>query len=261
MIRGIDHVVIAVPDPDAAATELTSTVGLAFTGGGRHVGLGTFNRLAWLADGSYLELIGVDDRDAAAGHPLGAAVIRTLDDPGSGLAAYALVDDELELTVAELQANGSSIGTAIHGSRSNPDGDAVEWWTAFPARLGGADGLPFLIRHLPAGVEWSPEAVIARRRQVHPIGSAVSLARLDLAVTDPFGRAAEYAAQLGIELWAVADLAVVELGPHVVRLRALREMSVPAVITLAADAEPHIVEALGIRFDVERVESAIPVSR
>ncbi len=258
MIRGIDHLVIAVPDPDAAAAELTSSIGLAFSAGGRHDGLGTFNRLAWLADGSYLELIGVDDRDAAARHPLGAAVLRTLDEHGSGLAAYALLDDELELTVAQLQANGSAIGPAVHGSRSNPDGTTAEWWTAFPPRLAPGDGLPFVIRHLASGPEWSPEAQAARGRQVHPIGSPVSLTRLDLAVGDPFGRAADYAAQLGIELWAVADLAVVELGAHVIRLVAPREMSVPAVITLAAEAEPHIVESVGLRFDVESLVTVAP---
>ena len=46
MPSGIDHVVIAVADPDATAAELTETVGLSFTGGGRHEGLGTFNRIA-----------------------------------------------------------------------------------------------------------------------------------------------------------------------------------------------------------------------
>ena len=260
MIRGIDHVVIAVSDPDTAATELESSIGLAFTGGGRHDRLGTFNRIAWLADGAYLELMGVDDREAATAHPLGAAVQEALDDHGGGLAAYALLDDELDLTVAQLQANGSSIGPAIHGSRTNPDGEVAEWWTALPEHL-GTDGLPFLIRHFAGGGEWSLEAQADRGQQVHPIGSPVILTRLDLAVPDPFGRAADYEAQLGIVLWAVADLAVVELGPHVIRLVAPRDMSVPAVITLGADAEPHIAEALGIRFDVERVEMPIPVAR
>jgi len=52
MIRGIDHLVIACADPAAAATELQSALGLAVGGGGRHDGLGTFNRIVWLADGS-----------------------------------------------------------------------------------------------------------------------------------------------------------------------------------------------------------------
>src|SRR5688500_3141679 len=60
MIRGIDHLVIACAEPDQAAGELESALGLTAAGGGRHAGLGTFNRIAWLADGSYLELIGVD---------------------------------------------------------------------------------------------------------------------------------------------------------------------------------------------------------
>ena len=78
MIRGIDHLVIACADPDAAARELEEAIGIAATGGGRHVGRGTFNRIAWLADGSYLELIGVDDRDAAMQQPVGAAAVRAL---------------------------------------------------------------------------------------------------------------------------------------------------------------------------------------
>ena len=61
MLLGIDHLVIAVRDPDAAAAALARDAGLAFTGGGRHEAMGTFNRLAFLGD-TYLELIGVFDR-------------------------------------------------------------------------------------------------------------------------------------------------------------------------------------------------------
>jgi hypothetical protein len=94
MITGIDHLVIAVPDPDAAATELEERVGLLATGGGRHEGMGTLNRIAWLADGSYLEFLGVEDREAALGWAVGAAAIQALD-RGGGLACYALATNEL----------------------------------------------------------------------------------------------------------------------------------------------------------------------
>src|SRR6266542_4335785 len=110
MVTGIDHLVIAVPDPEAAAKELERRVGLLATGGGRHDGMGTFNRIAFLADASYIELIGVEDRDAALRWPVGAAVVRTLDERGAGLACYALRVDTLEAMVAELGANGASIG-------------------------------------------------------------------------------------------------------------------------------------------------------
>ncbi len=261
MIRGIDHLVIAVPDPDAAATELEATLGITATGGGRHAGSGTFNRIAWLADGSYLELIGVEDRSLAERSPIGAAAQHTLDTSGAGLAAYALAVDDLELTVAELRASGSSVSLPAGGSRTLPDGAAAEWLVSVPQRL-DTEGLPFLIHHLPFGPEWDPIAVRARGLQAHPIGSPVRLARLDLAVAEPAGRAAEYTAELGIEFWAVADLAVVELGPHIVRLRPLREMSHPAVVTLDAEIEaPRTADLFGMRFDVSHVTLLVPAGR
>ena len=45
MLAGIDHVVLAIVDPDAAAARLAEKLGLDATGGGRHEALGTFNRL------------------------------------------------------------------------------------------------------------------------------------------------------------------------------------------------------------------------
>ena len=261
MIRGIDHLVIAVPDPDAAADELESTLGVACTAGGRHTGAGTFNRIAWLADGAYLELIGVEDRALAERSPVGAAALRTLDERGAGLAAYALLVDDLTAVVAGLRANGSAIGEPVSGSRTNADGELVAWAIAVPSRLGG-DGLPFLIQHQPTGREWDPAGVAARGAQRHPLGSAVRLARLDIATADPVSRAADHAAQLGVEFWAVADLAVVELGPHVVRLVPPREMSHPAVVTLDAEIEAAVTADLfGMRFDIARVVQPVTVGR
>ena len=72
---GIDHLVIAVADPDAASAELEAKLGLAPGGGGRHDRLGTFNRLVSLGD-TYLELIGVFDRAAAASSWIGADAVR-----------------------------------------------------------------------------------------------------------------------------------------------------------------------------------------
>src|SRR6266545_5630525 len=168
MITGIDHLVIAVPDPDAAATELDERVGLLATGGGRHEGMGTFNRIAWLADGSYLEFLGIEDREAALDWAVGAAAVQALD-RGGGLAGYALATNELEAMVDELRANGSAIGPVQHGSRLRSDGELVEWWSAAPPQLGLA-GVPFLIQHAPTGAEWGPDAVTVRAEIRHPLG-------------------------------------------------------------------------------------------
>ena len=57
----------------AAAATLESELGIAVTGGGRHPGAGSWNRIAWLADASYLELIGIDDPELASKSPVNAA--------------------------------------------------------------------------------------------------------------------------------------------------------------------------------------------
>jgi catechol 2,3-dioxygenase-like lactoylglutathione lyase family enzyme len=259
MIRGIDHLVIACADPDAAAAELTDALGLTVPGGGRHDGRGTFNRIAWLADGSYLELIGVDDREAALRQPVGAASVRALDEAGGGLATFALVDDAVAATSAALAGSGSSVGDVTRGSRTRPDGELVEWWTAMPATPLAADAPPFLIQHGTTGAEWGSAALAGRAAYVHPIGSPVTLVGIDVATDDPLAAAAAVHAELGLDVHAVADLAVCQIGPHVLRYRPRREMPVPAVVRLGAAIDaPRTVEILGLRFDVAR--AALPVA-
>ncbi len=256
MAEGIDHVVIAVPDPDQAAASLTAALGLAFTAGGRHEGSGTYNRIAFLGD-AYLELIGVDDRSLAGANPIGAAAVRALD-AGGGFATYALLDDELETTVPALQANGSSIGPAERGFRLRPDGAAVVWWRASFAHLGPQQP-PFLIRHDTTAAEWDPRARGERAAYVHPVGSAARLVRLDIATPDPPSLAAAYQRELGLEVRAVADLAICTLGQHAIRLRPSAEMPVPASVVIGADVDtPRSVIALGLQFDIEPVQLPAP---
>lgn len=255
MIRGIDHLVIACDDPDVAAAELESALGIASTSGGRHAGRGTRNRIAWLADGSYLELIGVEHPDLARGNPVGAATVAALDEHGGGLATYALLVDDLDATLAGLSAAGASYGPALHGTRARDDGEVVEWWAAFPDGALGPTAPPFLIEHAYAGAEWGHGALAARATFTHPVGSPVILARLDLAATDPPALAADLHGELGLDFWAVADLAVADIGPHVLRLVPRREMAVPAVVTLGAGIQsPRTAELLNLRVDVEPVE-------
>ena len=258
MASAIDHLAVAVPDPAAAAELLTERLGISFSRGGQHRRFGTVNRIAFLGD-QYLELIGVIDQSLARHWPVGKATIDALE-RGGGLATYALVEDDLEAAVARLQAAGSSIGRMTGGSRQREDGEVVEWWTASPAEL-GLDRPPFLIKHARVGSEWGAEALAARREMRHPIGSPAILVRLDIATPDPPALAAEYAAQIGVEFWAVADLAVSTVGPQTIRLVPSGEMEVPAAIVIGADVEgPRTLEALGLRFDIEPVKlpAAVP---
>ena len=260
MIRGIDHVVIACADPHAAAAAVEAEVGLACAGGGRHAGRGTYNRIAWLADGSYLELIGIDDADLASRDPVGAATLRSLEMHGGGLATYALRVDDLEGSVSRLGSDGASIGSVIHGSRTRDDGEIVEWWTAFPSDPLAPAAPPFLIEHAYAGADWGSEALAERARFAHPIGSPVTLARLDLAVAEPAAAATGIEDGLGLDVRATGDLGVVTIGPHVVRFLPPREMSTPAVVILAARIDaPRTSALLGLRFDVEGIDSRVRV--
>ena len=153
-----------------------------------------------------------------------------------------------------------TFGPVTHGSRTRADGELVEWWAAFPQSRLAPDGIPFLIQHAYVGSEWGPAALAERASFRHPLGSSVHLARLDLATGDPPSTAAVLHEQLGIDFWAVADLAVADVGPHVVRLVPRGEMAVPAVVTLAAEVEsPRTAELLGLRFDVERAALPLPV--
>lgn len=194
MLLGIDHLVIAVRDPDVAAAAMEADLGLAATGGGRHELGGTHNRLAFLGD-TYLELIGVFDaalvRDPAAS-PVGCAAAGILNEGREGLATYALATDDIDAEVAARP----SIGRPVPGSRTRPDGEVVRWITAFPEL--GPDRPPFLIWHEPAGAEWSDRARAGRAALVHPAGGRVRMQRLTLPVTGPAAVLAEYAAILGL---------------------------------------------------------------
>lgn len=115
MLTGIDHLAIAVPDLDAAVTELRDRVGIAAGGGGVHPGGGTANRLAWFGD-SYLELIAIVDRAAAAGSFLGGPTIEVLDTEGSGFVTFVLASDDLAADVASLRSAGSTMTDPFPGN-------------------------------------------------------------------------------------------------------------------------------------------------
>ena len=196
MLLGIDHLVIAVPDPDAAAADFGAALGLAATGGGRHEQAGTFNRLIFLG-GTYLELIGVRDRALASAHPIGAAALAALDAGTPGLVTWAIATDGARREAAALRAAGSAIGDALPGERIRQDGGVVRWHVAAAAPL-AADRPPFLIEHELAGPEWGDEARRARDAFVHPFGGQARVVGLELAVAHPAKVAADFARTVGL---------------------------------------------------------------
>ena len=64
-----DHLVLAARDLDAGAAWLERQLGVALSAGGRHVRMGTHNRLLGLGDNFYLELIAIDPAAPPPGRP------------------------------------------------------------------------------------------------------------------------------------------------------------------------------------------------
>jgi hypothetical protein len=254
MLLGIDHLVVAVRSVEEATDVLERDLGLAFTGGGRHEAMGSYNRLAFLGD-TYLELIGVFDRSLVLANPafaVGRAVLDRLDAGGDGLVTFALATDDIDRDVNALQSGGSPIGAPVDGSRTRPDGEVVRWRTAFPPVLGPEEP-PFLIEHEPAGAEWGREARAARAAFRHPVGGTVRVAAVELQVRDPAPVAERYGRTLGVafsEGWRAA------VGEQALVLSAAGEVA-PVVELAVATGTPAVdLVRFGVRW--RRVAAAHP---
>lgn len=261
MLLGIDHLVIAVADPDAAAADLEAALGLAATGGGRHEKAGTFNRLIFLGD-TYLELIGVWDRARATANPIGAAALAALDAGTPGLVTWAIATDDARRAVAGLREAGSSIGDALPGERVRPDGGVVRWHVAIAPPL-ASERPPFLIEHELGGPEWSDEARQARAAFIHPFGGRARLVGLELAVARPADVAMAFATTIGVAFRPAPGAGPGEMealvGDQSIRLVSAAPESGPAWSPSAADpaarvgilataGEHLLVDLCGVRF-------------
>jgi hypothetical protein len=255
VLLGIDHLVIAVDDPDAAAAVLEAELGIEASDGGRHEALGTFNRLVWLGD-SYLELVGVFDRRLAERGWLGRPVLDALE-RGGGLATWAIAVDDLDGQLRWVPPDAGLAGP-LEGERLRPDGRTVRWRLAHPAVLSST--APFLIEHDTTGAEWTPAERAERAAQQHPIGRPVRLASLDIE-TAAAPRAAARLRSLVAATVAPDRRGVVRvpIGDQAVRFVTPREEGdPPSVVELVTDAPIHRRRTARIGDTELRVRRAAP---
>lgn len=247
MIVGLDHAILACADPDAAATEIESTLGLRVAGGGRHEAHGTFNRLIWLGD-SYIELMGVFDPALARESWWGRHTLQRLDGAAAAYAGLALASDDLQADIESLRGIGSSISDPIPGDRIRPDGDVVRWQIG---RLPEPDpdlGLFFLIEHDTAAAEWRPADRAARAGETHPVGTTGRLARLELPVSDLRAASLRLLRDLGLQFRpSLAGRGARDTSIGVQTLRLSPGAGTPE-ITIAAGYDRLSVELLGCRW-------------
>jgi hypothetical protein len=87
----------------------------------------------------------------------------------------------------------------------------------------------------------------------HPIGSPVHLLGFDIAAVDPTSTAAALHGDLQLDFWASGELAVAEVGSHVLRIVPAGDLDLPVAVHLGADvAVPLTAEILGLRFVIQR---------
>jgi Glyoxalase-like domain len=144
----LDHILIAVSDLDAAATQVEERLGLVSVEGGRHQGLGTANRIVPLGE-TYLELVAVVDEAEAERSGFGSWVEG---DELPRLLGWCLRTDDLDSVAGRLDL------PVADGSRARPDGMILSWRMAGLQRSAEEPSLPFFIEW-GAGTPYPGEAL------------------------------------------------------------------------------------------------------
>ena len=122
----LDHVVVAVRDLPRAVEDWRA-LGLDATDGGSHPKRGTRNALARFPDGSFLELIAVEDRalvrEAAPG------LLAMLELHPDGPVSWALRTDDVEGARSDLASKGFRVGPLLLGEGRRDSGKVARWRT------------------------------------------------------------------------------------------------------------------------------------
>jgi hypothetical protein len=146
----VDHVIWVAHDLHHAADRLAGEHGLPEGGGGRHVGIGTHNRVFGFG-GGYLEVIAVADREEAAASLIG----RTVAAAPEGLFGWAVAVDDAAAQAQRLGVDVTSIERdGLTGRLAGVAEAMAEPWLPFfiqrdpgiadPGGSGGAGGIAWI---------------------------------------------------------------------------------------------------------------------
>jgi hypothetical protein len=137
----VDHVMLGIDDLDRGIEAFEQATGVKPVYGGRHPG-GTHNALVSLGDGTYLEIIALQNGVTAAGEYAGLKQLRTLTPIGWAVSSK----DSAELR-ERLGAAGLAVTEPVPGSRTTPAGATLSWQTF---------GLEDNFEEAPFFIVWSP---------------------------------------------------------------------------------------------------------
>jgi hypothetical protein len=157
----IDHVTLAGTRLQEMRQAFSAATGIPTEYGGPHSNRVTEMALSSFPDGSYLELMGVQERAdpaAVAAHTWS----RFLRDNG-GPCAFALRVTDVNAEIQRLSGAGIRVGAPEKSGRTRPDGVTLSWETADVGSGPRGSFFPFLIR------DFTP-----RENRVYPSGKPTS---------------------------------------------------------------------------------------
>jgi catechol 2,3-dioxygenase-like lactoylglutathione lyase family enzyme len=167
MLTGIDHVVIAVADLEAAIKDYAD-LGFSVVRGGKHP-RGSYNALIGFADGAYFEILGF--YEPMSEHRWWSPTQR-----GGGVVDYCMGTDNLQADTGALRRAGADMSDPRQGARARPDGYQVRWVSSIPvapfSRL-----IPFVIQ------DETPREERVPREKSHPNG-ATGIGTLTIVTRD-----------------------------------------------------------------------------
>ncbi len=182
----IGQVILGVRDLDASTREFEA-LGLRVVDGGNHPGLGTANRVIPLGT-TYLELLGVVDRDEAAASDFGRSLLKRTED-GDRLVRWSIRTEQIDRV-------GARLGLVPEPrKRLRPDGSMLTWRAA---------GLELSLREswLPFFMQWDdPSQFPGSISVAHPVGNcALSWIRVSPADPARLARWTEEGAELPLRI-------------------------------------------------------------
>ena len=222
----LDHVMIVVRDLEQAAS-IYEGLGFRVIDGGRHTGMGTYNKIVRFGL-DYLELLSVYSEEEASSFASRRAILDFLKDR-EGAFTYALA-------VRGLPADAPA---GEDRERKRPDGTILRWRTGYQNLMGEQPVRPFLI-------EWEePDAELLARYERegesggHPNGAA-AWTGLTIGVPDVAAARAAYREMLGVDQPAGVSFVAGDGIQH---------------LTIRAPGEPRVIpaaEACGVTLELTR---------
>lgn len=158
MIRPIDHVVVAIPDLEEAASAFEEH-GFTVTPRADHP-FGTSNRLV-VTESSYVELVSVTVPELVPESGFAAVIRRLLDQDRPGIALLVLKSDDAVADHAELVSRGEAAGEVLSFERPAPLVDGGTTRAAFSVAFTKTGKVFYCQHHTPEAI-WNPGAMTHR---------------------------------------------------------------------------------------------------